>query len=305
MLCYRCLKQISEEMPKQHGLHEACFKEWFALSRAEDFSNVIVKSSASREKKKTDEQFTKNSSFFHGKFKKYSANLGGISYILKVKDQNYPELPATEYLCNQIAQNLGLDIPDFYFMKFEDHLETFVTRNFMQDYIQSNLVHIYHYLQKDEEFNCENLLRIIGNTTGRLADIERFLELCLFDALTGNNDRHGRNLAFIQTKKGLHLSPFYDNPSYLGTEEEGLLGAQIEPAGAIATSETKEPKMEHYVAEFIKLGHEDAAIKFREKVDLKDVFDLVDQSFVSDKRKRGIKALIERRYKELEKGVRK
>ena len=245
MICYRCLKQLSEEMAKQHGLHEACFRDWFALNGLEDFSNVIVKSSASREKKKSDDQFTKNSSFFHGKFKKYSANLGGVSYILKVKDQNYPELPATEYLCNQIAQCLGLNIPNFYFMKFEDHHETFVTRNFMQDHSQSNLVHIYHYLQKDEEFNFENLLRIIEKTTGRLADIERFLELCLFDSLTGNNDRHGRNLAFIQTKKGLQLSPFYDNPSYLGTEEEGLLGAQIEPAGAIATSETREPKMEH------------------------------------------------------------
>ena len=303
MICYRCLKQLSQEMPKQHGLHEACFREWFALNSPEDFSNVIVKSSASREKKKSDDQFTKNSSFFHGKFKKYSANLGGVSYILKVKDQNYPELPATEYLCNQIASCLGLNIPSFYFMKFEDHLETFVMRNFMQDHSQSNLVHIYHYLQKDEEFNCENLLRAIEKTTGRLADIERFLELCLFDSLTGNNDRHGRNLAFIQTKKGLQLSPFYDNPSYLGTEEEGLLGAQIEPAGAIATSETREPKIEHYVAELIRLGYEEAAVKFQEKVSLKDIFALVEQSFISQKRKQGMRALMERRFKELEKGV--
>ena len=127
--------------------------------------------------------------------------------------------------------------------------------------------------------------------------------MCLFDSLTGNNDRHGRNLAFIQTKKGLQLSPFYDNPSYLGTEEEGLLGAQIEPAGAIATSETREPKMEHYAAEFIRLGYKDAAVKFQEKVNLKNIFDLVEQAFISQKRKQGIKALMKRRYKELEKGV--
>ena len=121
--------------------------------------------------------------------------------------------------------------------------------------------------------------------------------------MIGNNDRHGRNLAFIQTKRGLQLSPFYDNPSYLGIEEEGLLGAQIEPAGAIATAETKEPKMEHYVAELIRLGYGDAVTKFQTKAVLKDIFAWADQSFVSDRRKRGIKALIERRYKELEKGV--
>lgn len=42
-------------------------------------------------------------------------SLAERSYILKIQDKNYPELPFTEYISNQIARKLGLIVPDFYF----------------------------------------------------------------------------------------------------------------------------------------------------------------------------------------------
>ena len=303
--CYKCLGDIAEAQAAQHGLHEKCFNEWFGLITTEDFSNIIVRSSSSGNKKKTDEQFRKNSSFFHGKFKKYSATLAGVSYILKVKEHNFPELPATEYLCNQMAKHLKIDVPPFFFIRFEGKVETFVSRNFMQDYEPANLVHIYNYLEGEQKYNCKNLIDIIENKTGRLSDIECFIELCLFDSLIGNNDRHGRNLGLIQTKKGISLSPVYDNPSYLGVEEYDLLAAQIEPAGSIATSKSEEPKMEHYVEEFFSLGHGEIVLKFNARVKIEELFALVEKSFISEKRKKSLKTLIERRYKELTNGIAK
>ena len=169
----------------------------------------------------------------------------------------------------------------------------------MQDHPSSNLVHIYHYLKEDTEFTCENLVKIIGEQTGRLREIERFVELCLFDSLVGNHDRHGRNLGFIQTAKGLQLSPFFDNPSYLGTETEGLLSADVEPRGTISTSATDKPSMSDYVREFKKLGYLDVITRFRENVSLGDIKALVDESFVSLKRKAAIVTLIEKRLQEL------
>ena len=73
--CYKCLGDIAEAQAAQHGLHEKCCNEWFGLITTEDFSNIIVRSSSSGNKKKTDEQFRKNSSFFHGKFNLTSTNI--------------------------------------------------------------------------------------------------------------------------------------------------------------------------------------------------------------------------------------
>lgn len=298
MICYRCLKDIQKDEQKQYGLHLNCFREWFELDDVQGFRNLQARSTSSKPVKNAGDNFTKNTSHFHGKFKKYSATLGGISYILKVKEEQFPELPGTEYLCNQIAKYLKIEVPPFYFILFEETVETFVSRNFMQDYL-GNLIHIYTFLEKDEDFNCETLIKIISEKTGRLIEIERFVELCLFDALIGNHDRHGRNLALVQTKRGLALSPIYDNPCYLGVEIDSLLGAHHEPAGMIGTSITNEPTMKDYAQEFIRLGHKDVVIKFRNKVEQDAISKLIAGAFISEKRKTAIQTLIKRRFEEL------
>lgn len=299
MICYKCLTEIKTEEPKQCGLHLNCFREWFSLSDPQSFKDVQAKSTSSRPAKSASDGFTKNKSHFHGRYKKYVATLGGISYVLKVKDEPFPELPGTEYLCNQIAEYLKIEVPPFYFILFEETIETFVSRNFMQDYV-GNLNHIHIFFDKDEDFNCENIVKIIAEKTGRLSEIERFIEACLFDALVGNHDRHGANIGFVQTKKGLQLAPFYDNPSYLGIETEELLGAHHEPRGMIATSATDKPTMKDYAGEFIRLGYKEIILKFRGKINLEEIWKLIDSAFISIKRKNAIKRLIERRFGELQ-----
>jgi len=69
-------------------------------------------------------------------------------------------------------------------------------------------------------------------------DVSIFIKTLLFDALIGNNDRHGRNLGFIVTSKGSTLSPIYDNVSYLSLESGGMLQAQHNPTGRINTKIT-------------------------------------------------------------------
>ena len=67
----------------------------------------------------------------------------------------------------------------------------------------SSLVHIYHYLKNREDHNCEKLVTIIDEKTGRRTELERFAFLTLADSLIGNHDRYGRNLGFIQSPKGM------------------------------------------------------------------------------------------------------
>ena len=135
--------------------------------------------------------------------------------------------------------------------------------------------------------------------------MERFVKICLFDALIGNNDRHGRNLGLINQKKRYLLSPFYDNPSNIGIEVEGLLGAQLEPKGFIATLATDEPSMKDYVIDFKRLGYGEVCEKFHENIQKNKlaIKNFIDSSFLSPKRKQALRNLMNRRYKELTENV--
>lgn len=299
MECYKCGKNIGEKDIIKHGLHEECFMEWFGVSADIDFSNLIIKQLESTMPVFDNDFEEMNSSFFHGKFKKYSALLNDISYILKVEDKGFTELPAAEFLCNNIARALELRIPEFYFIRLENKIDAFVSKNFMEDYGTANLEHLYHFFKKGEKFNCENIIAILKEKTGRYQDIQRFIKICLFDSLIGNHDRHGRNLGLILTSKGYQLAPFYDNPSYLAVEESSLLGAMLDPRGKIATRDSNEPTMKDYVEEFKQDGFSDEIFAFKKKINMNVVKDLIKNSFISDARKQAFERLIERRYQEL------
>ena len=304
-ICYICNQQILETDNKLHGLHDRCFQCEFSIDEGVDFEDVSLKHQASGGDPISINEFKHKASFFHGKFRKYSATLGGQDYILKVQEQDYKELPVTEFLCNQIAKQLRFKVPKFSLIKFQNELITFVTRNFMQDYTASSLIHLYHFIENEKDWNCEKIIKQLGKTTGRLSEMEKFVKICLFDALIGNGDRHGRNLGLINKKNNYRLSPFYDNPSNIGIEIESLLGAQLEPKGSIATMTTTEPSMKDYVIEFKRLEHGGVCEQFlknlkKNKLAIKN---LIDNSFLSPNRKKALRDLMNRRYKELVENV--
>lgn len=295
MQCFKC-HEIIKDTPIQ-GLHEQCFLDWFALSSLMSFENLFARNIHTVQENDT------HTSFFQGKFKKYSAKLDEKSYILKICDTDYPELPHVEYICNAIAKALNLNIPDFYLIRLLNKVDTFVARNFMDHHTCANLIHLYHFIPPNAPFDCNTILQIIEKNLGRMHDIHNFIDLCLFDALIGNHDRHGRNLGFIQNPKGLSFSPFYDNPSYLGIEDDILLGALHSPRGKIATVRTTNPSMHDYVTEFKELGFQDVILKFYKKALKIDLCAIVNQGFCSQKRKTALNTLIQSRMKELENGI--
>ena len=295
MICFKCSQGIKEESPL-HGLHPTCFIEWFSLKQSDDFVSIAIAHESPLE------QNAFVSSFFHGKFKKYAARLGNIHYILKLSDE-YPELAKAEYLCNQIARSLKLDVANHFLIRFMNHADCFVTYNFMQDFEGSDLKHIYHFLGKDDAYTVKNLLKIIETKTGKMSEVRKFIHMCLFDALIGNHDRHGRNLGFIVSAKGYVMAPCYDNPSYLAIEDKFLLAAHHEPRGRIATSRTEEPVMIDYVQEFKELAYRDLVIEFLAHMDLQKIEKIIDQSFLSQKRKKAFTSLMNRRYLELKNEV--
>lgn len=293
--CLKCLKPLSNG-PHDYGLHRSCFLSWFKLKEPLEFTSLARKSSNKEHENK--DQNHDNSSFFHGKFRKYSADLGGTSYILKVKEQEAPELPDVEYLSNQIAEALDIPIANYYFIEFSDE-RTFVTKNFVGKKTNTNLSHIYHYQQDKVSRDCETLLNIIAEETGRFVDIETFINVCLFDSLIGNHDRHGRNLGILVTAKGPALAPIYDNPSALGLENGEWLKADFSPKGRIPTKTTQEPTAQDYVIEFIRLGYLEQVQSFSKRLNLAKINTLIDDSFCSALMKSAYKKLVHKRTQEI------
>ena len=297
MKCYKCNKNIQDKEKIQYGVHEKCYLEWFNLKNMHEFTKLFAHEGSDADSR-VQHSSKYNSSFFQGKFKKYSAALNEIEYILKVEENDYPELPAVEYLCNQIASFLEINIPDFYYINFHNK-KTFVNRNFINKNKRMTLHHFYHFFKESDQFDCKTIIEIIKQETGKIIDTDRFIEICLFDALIGNHDRHGRNLALIEHDGKKRLSPFYDNPTYLGIELQELLKAHHDPRGKIATSYTDEPTMKDYVKEFNDLNYQHVIVKFNKKVKKERIFQFIKDSFVSEERKEAIKKLVTRRIMEL------
>ena len=306
MTCLKCKKPIKTR--SSYGLHTNCFVKWFKLSALTEFSNLDRKKTlgASTDSGRIT---TTTNSFYHGQYLKYSAILNGTQYILKVQESKYPDLPATEYLCNQIASILNLAVPEYYLIRFEDESKpskiTFVTKNFMQGQT-GTLNHIYKYLPKGYKYyNCANIIKVIQQQTGKLNNVENFLQICLFDSLIGNSDRHGRNLGIIDTGKNKQIAPMYDNPSFIGTEE--LLGAQHNISGAVWTLASKEPKIKDYIKEFKRLNLETPCLKFTKKIihQFPLLIKEIKNSEITDKRKQAFIKYLNSRLEDFKKAIKK
>ena len=293
MNCLKCLKELGSNT--HYGVHNECFYKWFSVEAPYEFSSLNRRASSSNS---VHSPISKDSSFFHGKFKKYSAQLHDRSFILKMRQLEAPELPEVEYLCNQIGIFLNIPIAKFFLINFQNEL-VFVTENFMHKLNGADLQHIRHY-RKDESHNCHGLINLIKEKTNSPRQVNIFIDTLLFDALIGNHDRHGRNLAFIIQPNKIELSPIYDNVSYLALESGNMLQADFNPTGKISTSITHEPNMTEYVKELKILGHIEQPRNFYNKIDMQTIGKLIDNSFCSTSMKLAIKRLMNKRYQELQ-----
>lgn len=292
--CYRCLKSLGSKT--HYGLHGKCFEEWFGIPYSEKFISLTPKSTQMPHDP-TIQNSPYISSFFHGKFKKYAAELAGKKYILKVVQDEFPNLPWVEYVSNKIATQLKIKVPDYYLIRFEEK-DCFVSRNFMDKTYWKKLTHLYHYLKKGDKFDVETIKTVIFDITKNPLDVEMFYQTLLFDALIGNHDRHGRNFGFLIRGKTHRLAPIYDNPSYIGVET--LLGADLNPTGKIATKNSMEPSMKDYVLELKRLKAIHTLKMFKKRCSLKKILNIIENSLMIKPVQQAITRLIKKRYEEFQ-----
>lgn len=82
-------------------------------------------------------------------------------------------------------------------------------------------------------------------------------------------------------------------------EDPDFLSVQHEPRGAIATQTTLEPTMKDYVQEWIRLDLDEPIKLFRNRINILEINQLIQNSFISLERQNALIRLIERRYQEL------
>ena len=343
MKCLKCKKTIEKD--KIYGLHYNCFLDWFQLDkslklsdldsqepsiensksdqslklRGLDSQELSIESSKSDQSLKFSDLDPKNhtsysgpiikskDSFYHGQYRKYSAKLNSIHYILKVQESKYPDLPGMEYLCNKIAELLAIEVPKYYLIRYpEEESLTFVTRNFIQDYNSATLNHIYKFLPAgNKHYTCENIIKLIEKETQSLRDVEKFVKISLFDSLIGNNDRHGRNLGIIDLGRKRKLAHTYDNPSYFATVDESMLKSDFNISGSIWTSQTTKPKLVDYIQEFKRLKYEQTCLNFLKKI-IKTyplILEEIKQAEISKTRKQAFISFLSQRLKDCKKSI--
>ena len=300
MKCLSCNRSVSKGLA-HYGLHPKCFKTTFQIQELADFESFVRKQAVSGDlSPKEARPFL--SSYFAGNYRKYEATLQGIKYILKFGAPESPELSPVEYVCNKIADALGLPVPTpFALILFKEEL-AFVTRNFMEAFPHPhNLIHIYHYLDPGEQnYSVEKLYRVIQNTTNNPKDAHTFMKMILYDALIGNHDRHGRNLAIVETARRKFLAPIYDNPSALGLESGAMLSADWNPLGKILTLQDAHPSMSAYLCELQRLGFGFMIDEFLVSLKHQNLDEMIETSpALSANMKHALKRLIQKRIKEL------
>lgn len=157
-----------------------------------------------------------------------------IAYIAKVGHKWYPMESITEYLINQIGEELGLNMAKSKLVLAGGQVR-FLSRYFLNLQKGEQLMHgaqIYARHLEDAEFVELANQRKRQNTTQQLFTfqytveafqaifpqqhaqiIQDFVSMLLFDAIVGNNDRHFYNWGVITDLFGKispHFSPVYD-----------------------------------------------------------------------------------------------
>lgn len=304
--CLRCNKELKTSKA-HYGQHLACFEKIFRVTGRVEFSSLIRKSSTS-DVKDDDKNFRTSphlTSYFGGNYRKYEGMIGDAKYILKLSKPEYPELAPVEYVCNKIAYHCKIVVPvPFTLIDYGENELAFVSKNFMDKQpVHATLNHLYHYkpLQDEHHYTVEDIAKTIHRETENATDTDMFFRMLLFDALIGNHDRHGRNLALIVTSKGKRLTPIYDNPSSLGLESGPMLRATFSPRGKIWTKDSHEPEMTEYLKEMGRIGVINLAKQFYDEISINKIIEYVDESFfLSLEMRNALKRLISKRYKDME-----
>ena len=138
----------------------------------------------------------------------------GGEYILKPQPQAFPHLPENEQCCMDIAQVLGIDVPQHCLLALTDGNFAYVVKRF--DRHDTEKIHQEDFSQILGQDKYDGSVEQIGRKLKEVSsvpglDVQLFFERVVLNFLLGNGDAHLKNYSInYHQDKWIRLSPAYD-----------------------------------------------------------------------------------------------
>ncbi|MCB0536848.1 MAG: HipA domain-containing protein [Bacteroidetes bacterium] len=307
--CLYCYKKLEEN---QVDFHPKCSKSFFGTSKAPVLPYHL------REMEKLAKEAVEQSVTVPGVQPKLS--LGWIKdeldkgqsgrltimnaldgrYILKPQNANFPQMPENEHLSMKLAALFNIDIVPISLIRLKSGELCFITKRIDRN-LNGTKNHMIDFLQILElEDKYKGTMEMLGKEIGELSvntlyDKLRFFESTVFNFIIGNNDMHLKNYSMFLSEMGWVLSPSYDLLNV-----KMILPKDKEDIALLLGGKKSNFKRGY----FDRLGF---ALALNEKqIDgvykrlkkwLPKAIELIDNSFLNEKRKMAYKILITERVK--------
>ncbi len=228
--------------------------------------------------------------------------LGG-QYILKPPSDTYPEMPENEHLTMKIAGAFGIAVVPATLIRLASGELSYITKRIDRT-DDGKKIHMIDMFQITEAFDkYKGSMEKIGKAIDNYSDFTfldkvYYFEMTLFSFLTGNNDMHLKNFSMIKNASGWQLSPAYDLLNVAI-----ILPDDTEELALTLAGKRKKLKRQHFEQLGKELGLNQKQIKgtFKRFLTRKSkAMSLIDQSFLSNEMKLTYKALVEKRYEQIE-----
>lgn len=261
--------------------------------------------------------------YFSGVERKNQITINGKRYIVKYQKNSeigkvYNHI--SEYLGSHVFELLGIPVQETFLglykgeeivliKHFCHNDETLVPFNGVGESSLEENKEMYHYSYDD----IMRMLQENRKSTNVRETVERFWDMFIIDALTGNFDRHGGNWGFIKNNGVYRMAPVYDNGScmYPKINTDELINKVLN------SSEEIEKRIYKFPTSHIKINGQKSSyyevingLKYEEcnlallrifpKINLNKLYELIDGiDFINDLRKTFYKRMFKERYEKI------
>lgn len=152
------------------------------------------------------------------------------THIIKPPRNDFSDISANEYICMTIAKEFLFQVPKVQLLKIKDKNKEFevfcierydrkisfdngkmyIQRIHQEDFCQALGISSDYKYQNDGGPGISDIINLVREKSSvPIIDIQRIVELLIFQLYIGNCDAHGKNYSFL-FDDGIRLSPAYD-----------------------------------------------------------------------------------------------
>ncbi|MCX2450512.1 HipA domain-containing protein [Pedobacter sp. PLR] len=225
------------------------------------------------------------------------------NYILKPQNTHYSQMPEVEDLTMHLAEIFKINTCQHCLLEASDGQMVYLAKRF--DRLDGKKIHMEDFCQLGE-FQTEQKYDSSYERCGKLIqkyctnyglEVMSYFELLVFSFLSGNNDMHLKNFSILHEENEIQLSPAYDliNAQLINPKDKEEVALKLN--GKKKNIGRKDFEMLANVLKIAAPLTKRIINKYSNSTD--QVFQMIDQSFVSEAYKAQYKSLWTEKLKKL------